>query len=90
MEKRQFTVYGVVQGVGFRYFTCREAEKIGVTGSVKNLSDGSVLVVAEGSLQQLTLLRDWLQKGPPTSRVERVIEQAYKGEINSCGFSILR
>ena len=65
MEKRQFTVYGVVQGVGFRYFTCREAEKIGVTGSVKNLSDGSVLVVAEGSLQQLTLLRDWLQKGPP-------------------------
>ena len=46
MQKKRFLVYGRVQGVGFRYFTWNEAQKIGVLGFVRNLWDGSVEVVA--------------------------------------------
>ncbi len=88
MEKKQFTVYGRVQGVGFRYFTQREARKIGVVGSVRNLSDGSVLVVAGGTAQQIAQLSKWLQKGPPTAHVERMLEQAYLPEIDTDEFKI--
>ena len=88
MQKRQFTVYGIVQGVGFRYFTRKEAVKLGVTGSVRNLSDGSVLVVAVGNEQQITQLRHWLQKGPPTSRVDRVVETEYLGSTDFDEFDI--
>ena len=41
MAKR-FVVYGRVQGVGFRYFTWKEAERIGIKGTVRNCVDGSV------------------------------------------------
>ncbi len=41
-------VYGIVQGVGFRYFTHQEASKLGLRGRATNLSDGSVEVLAEG------------------------------------------
>ena len=41
-------VFGVVQGVGFRFWTMGRAEDLGLTGKVKNLDDGSVAVVAEG------------------------------------------
>ena len=41
-------VYGVVQGVGFRYSTQREADRLGLVGHASNLSDGSVEVVAQG------------------------------------------
>ncbi|WP_260853390.1 acylphosphatase [Kocuria palustris] len=41
-------VHGTVQGVGFRYWTWKQAEKLGLVGSAQNLDDGSVRVVAEG------------------------------------------
>ncbi|WP_032092743.1 MULTISPECIES: acylphosphatase [Pasteurellaceae] len=88
MLKKQFTVYGMVQGVGFRFFTWREAVKIGVRGMVRNLPDGSVQVVAIGSPSQLEALRGWLQKGPRTAVVKRVIEQDYSGEQTFNEFSV--
>ncbi|AKD39180.1 acylphosphatase [Pasteurella multocida subsp. multocida OH4807] len=77
MLKKQFFVYGIVQGVGFRYFTWREATKIGVKGYVRNRQDGSVEVVALGSTTQLQHLHAWLKRGPKTARVECVVEQDY-------------
>ncbi|MDD6909757.1 acylphosphatase [Actinobacillus minor] len=78
MQTKQFFVFGLVQGVGFRFFTLQEAKQIGVTGYVKNREDGSVAVVAQGSEAQIQQLRLWLSKGPRTSQVERVIEQNYQ------------
>ena len=46
-------ITGQVQGVGFRWSAAREAGKHGITGFVKNLSDGSVYIEAEGSIDQL-------------------------------------
>jgi len=46
--KLEIDVYGVVQGVGFRYFTRFHAKRLGLTGFVENVFDGSVHIVAEG------------------------------------------
>ena len=73
MAKR-FVVYGRVQGVGFRYFTRKEAEKIGIKGTVRNCVDGSVEIVAEGNHDQLQDFYNWLKVGPRTASVERVLE----------------
>lgn len=52
-ERTQVTFRGCVQGVGFRYTTLRIAAAYAVTGFVKNLMDGGVLLVAEGSKDEL-------------------------------------
>lgn len=63
-------VSGRVQGVGFRYSTAREAERLGVAGWVKNAADGSVEVWGEGAPDKLRVFLQWLRKGPPFSRVD--------------------
>lgn len=64
-------VYGVVQGVGFRYSTQRQAEALGVTGYARNLDDGSVQVVACGTRAQVDTLVAWLKQGGPRSSARR-------------------
>jgi acylphosphatase len=64
-----------VQGVGFRYFVLREADYLGLSGFVANERDGSVHVIAEGSVDALDELLARLHEGPPASIVERVIER---------------
>ena len=71
---RKFLVSGVVQGVGFRFFTQRAAAKHQVTGYVKNLKDGRVEALAEGSSASVENFRDELVAGPAYSQVEKVEE----------------
>lgn len=67
------TVYGHVQGVYFRAFTSRHAAELGLTGYVRNLSDGkAVEVQAEGERNKLERLIEHLNAGPPGAKVERV------------------
>ena len=66
------TVSGVVQGVGFRYWTLGEAEKLGLVGSAGNLPDGTVRVVAEGPRREVEALLAWLRSGETPGRVEHV------------------
>ncbi|MEX2682337.1 MAG: acylphosphatase [Candidatus Sigynarchaeota archaeon] len=65
-------VNGDVQGVGFRYSTQRYAVSIGVTGWVRNLSDGQVEVLAEGEKSQLEDMLAWLQHGPSGAHVSSI------------------
>ncbi|MEM7825321.1 MAG: acylphosphatase [Candidatus Aenigmatarchaeota archaeon] len=76
-------VSGLVQGVNFRYNTKRFAESLGVVGWVKNLKDGRVEVLAEGSEIRIKHFLDFLKKGPPGSKVisVEVKEEEYKGEF---------
>lgn len=69
---RRWVVRGIVQGVGFRWFVWREAERLGLGGSAKNLPDGSVEVIAEGPEKSLEDLERALGRGPSMARVERV------------------
>jgi acylphosphatase len=68
---RRFRIFGQVQGVFFREWTVREAQQLGITGWVRNRSDGSVEVLAIGGAPALTEFSERLQSGPPTARVER-------------------
>ena len=72
MGTRRFLVYGRVQGVGFRWFVWREAERLGLGGFVRNLRDGSVEVIAAGPPAALEELERVLERGPVQARVERV------------------
>jgi acylphosphatase len=73
-QARRFLVRGRVQGVGFRWFVEREAHILQVAGWVRNNHDGSVEVLAMGSLEQLAGLRSRLQEGPRAARVDDVEE----------------
>lgn len=72
MFRLTLKISGRVQGVGFRWFVFREAQAIGVAGYVRNCSDGSVEVVAEGSEEELDKLEAVCREGPRSSHVARV------------------
>lgn len=71
---RRFIVKGDVQGVGFRYFTLRAARSLGVVGRVRNLPDGSVEAIAEGSPGAIDSFMRELARGPSHSQVSSVDE----------------
>ncbi|MDR2535518.1 MAG: acylphosphatase [Treponema sp.] len=65
-------VRGRVQGVGFRYTCLSEASRMGLSGWVRNVRDGSVEVWAEGSQEGQVQFLTWLHRGPPGARVDSV------------------
>ena len=87
MEQFLYRIEGVVQGVGFRQFTREKAEKLGLRGYVKNLPDGAVECLAEGSKEQLEKLLQALRRGPPSSRVDSIQQERVKA-IPLRGFAI--
>lgn len=75
-------VHGRVQGVSFRQFILLRALELGVTGWVRNLPDGSVEGMFEGSEAAVNALVEWCSTGPPSARVDRleVRKGTYRGE----------
>lgn len=69
MQARRYRVTGRVQGVGFRAFVRKHAERLGVTGYAKNLADGGVEVLAQGSAKALDELSGYIQQGPAWGEV---------------------
>ena len=81
-------VFGMVQGVGFRYWTMGTAEELGLSGEVRNLDDGSVSVVAEGPGPQVRKLLDWLNSDRTPGRVERVDDSLTQPSGSFRGFRV--
>lgn len=80
-------VYGVVQGVGFRYYTQQEASRLGLCGRATNLSDGSVEVIAQGDSHAVDKLIRWLQSGPRTASVDNIeVTELAAGSVNTTSF----
>ena len=69
---RRWLVAGRVQGVGFRWFVCRAAERLSLDGWVRNLIDGRVEAVACGPDLALDQMTAALSAGPSMSRVDEV------------------
>lgn len=69
---RSLQIFGLVQGVGFRYHFSRQAERLGVTGWVRNRRGGSVEATIEGTPEAVEALLVWARRGPPAARVERI------------------
>ena len=88
-QAKRYFVSGMVQGVGYRYFAQRAAERLGVAGYVRNLGDGRVEVYAIGDARALAQLRAELERGPRAAQVSKVTEE--KAEIDpefARGFSV--
>ncbi|MGH9379210.1 MAG: acylphosphatase [Thermoanaerobaculia bacterium] len=66
---RRYLLSGRVQGVGFRYFTRRQAAMLKLCGWVRNLADGRVEVLAAGLAEPLALFERQLATGPPGAQV---------------------
>ena len=88
VEARRFVVRGRVQGVGFRWFVEREAHILGIAGWVRNNSDGSVEVLAQGTRDQLSGLRSRLREGPRAARVDAVEESEARPPAGLSSFRI--
>ncbi len=80
VEFRRFLVSGRVQGVFFRVSTAERANDLGLSGRARNLANGQVEVIACGDPGRLAMLETWLQRGPPSARVDAVISDTINEE----------
>ena len=84
LTRAHIIITGRVQGVGYRYFTIRRAEQLGLKGWVKNLYNGVVETEVEGDKSDIKTLIEYLWQGPSLSRVTdvKVNWLNYTGEYN--------
>jgi len=73
-QARKYVVIGRVQGVGFRFFTENWANRLGLSGYVKNCADGSVEAYAIGDNEALVEFKAHLAEGPRAARVDQIRE----------------
>ncbi len=83
-------VTGRVQGVWFRASTREEATRLGLVGWVRNLTDGSVRLEAEGSRRAVEELLAWCRQGPPLARVTGVEVEWIPAQGEEGTFSVER
>lgn len=82
-KQRGFRVRGRVHGVGFRWWAHRRASALGLRGTVRNRSDGTVEVHAAGDFEMLEAFATELEVGPPLARVEGVEGFRSEGSLPS-------
>ncbi|MGC8600391.1 MAG: acylphosphatase [Nitrososphaeria archaeon] len=84
-SRAEIIVEGLVQGVGYRAFAKRAADKLDLKGYAENLPDGTVKIIVEGEKDQIEYFIEECRKGPPLSEVENleVKWEQYKGEFDS-------
>jgi acylphosphatase len=88
MKTLHLIIRGRVQGVFYRDSMRREAQRLLVSGWVRNRDDGTVEAIAHGSAESVDALVQWAHRGPEHARVERVDISEAQG--SHAGFVILR
>lgn len=82
-------VYGIVQGVGFRFFTKQKADALALKGTVQNLTDGTVLIQVTGDNSIVFEFLQWCHNGPPSAQVDK-LEYEEVEAFDSDVFKIIR
>jgi len=82
----RLVIFGRVQGVFFRDSMYREAQRLGVSGWVRNRSDGTVEAAVQGEPDAIDAIVRWAQHGPQHARIAGVEIEPYYG--NYTGFEI--
>jgi acylphosphatase len=90
MADAGFRVTGRVQGVGFRWWTRLQAQRLRLVGTVRNTADGAVEVQARGSGHALAELERLLAQGPPHARVAAVERVPASLAAEVAGFDMVR
>ena len=88
LVRRRVSVSGRVQGVGFRYFVRSTAGRVGVSGFVRNMPDGTVQAEVQGNPEGVDRFLDAIREGPPGARVDQVDVNEVPAEKEKEGFEI--
>lgn len=80
-EVRRLLISGTVQGVGFRYFMVAEAQRLGLTGWVRNRRDGSVEAIVSGTAGAVAAMIARVRRGPPGATVDQVCAEETEGDF---------
>ncbi len=80
---RHLHIFGLVQGVGYRYHFMEQAEGLGITGWVRNRRGGSVEAIIAGTPAAVEAMTAWAWRGPASARVERVDVSDTEGAYTS-------
>lgn len=88
MKAYRVRVEGKVQGVGFRYYTEQEANRLGISGWVRNCKDGSVETLICGNENQLNTMLAWLRHGPSSAIVNNTHVESADTSSAPSGFQI--
>lgn len=83
------SIIGQVQGVSFRYYARQRAQALGLCGWVRNRSDGTVEVAAQGEEKSVNQFVAWANEGPPMASVERVEVEREEPEAGESIFKIV-
>ncbi len=85
----RYVIGGRVQGVYYRAATAARAQELRLRGSVRNLPDGRVEVIAAGDDAAQRELAAWLWSGPPAARVDAVLIEEWLTPVDE-GFVVAR
>lgn len=88
IKQARVLISGFVQGVGFRHFVRNKALEIGLTGWVRNLPDGRVEVVLQGSKEKIEEMIRLCKKGPFLGEVEDIVVEWQEEDRQFSDFSI--
>ena len=88
MKTFHYLISGRVQGVCFRHYTVLEAEKLGLSGTVKNLDNGDVEIIAQGNEAEISQFELFLHTGPRSAQVDRVEKEVVDDPMEYRGFDI--
>jgi acylphosphatase len=80
-KAKRYFVTGMVQGVGFRYFTREVAQRLRLGGYVRNLPDGRVEVYAMGTTEQHSKLLAAIERGPSGASVSEVQQEDVAADV---------
>ncbi|MEK7190478.1 MAG: acylphosphatase [Patescibacteria group bacterium] len=89
MQKQtELKIYGKVQGVFFRDSSKKKARELNLSGWVRNESNGTVVIVAEGEEKNLKELIEWCKNGPNHAKVDKVEVEWFESTDHFDGFII--
>lgn len=71
--KMRILIEGRLQGMNFRYHTQQQAQKLGVTGFIRTLSDGRIEIVVQGEEDQVAKMLEWCQQEPQSSQIKTIL-----------------
>lgn len=73
MKRVRILIEGKLQGANFRYHTQQEAQKLGLAGFVRNLSDGRIEIDAQGDDESVDKMLAWCQEGPQSAQLKSIL-----------------
>jgi acylphosphatase len=88
MKRVRILIEGKLQGANFRYHTQQEAQKLGLAGFVRNLSDGRIEIDAQGGDESVDKMLAWCQEGPQSAQLKSILFRYDEPNEHVTGFIV--